>query len=68
LQSIFSSIIKLGRLEKIAPDASVVCVITSSGLKMLDVAQSYIPKFPIIDSGDFEVNKKQIQSAYNIRI
>lgn len=63
-----AAVIKLGRLEKIAPEASVVCVITSSGLKMLDIAQSYVPKFPVIDSGDFESYKKQIQSAYNICI
>lgn len=63
-----AAVIKLGRLEKITPEVSVVCIITSPGLKMLDAAQSYISKFPVIDSGDFEVYRKQIQSTYNIRI
>jgi len=60
-----AAVIKLGRLGKIAPEAYIVCVITSSGLKRPSEANNYLPKIPVVER-DFEEYKKKIKSIYNI--
>ena len=55
--------IKTGRLRKIDRDATIVCVITASGLKMPDDAKSYLPELPVVEP-DFEVYREVLEKVY----
>lgn len=57
--------IKMGRLRKIERDATIVCVITASGLKMPDDAKSYLPELPVVEP-DFEVYREVLEKVYHV--
>jgi threonine synthase len=59
--------IKMGQLKKIDPDASVVCVITASGLKMPDDPRRYLPEIPVVDP-DFEAYRQVLEKVYGIHL
>ena len=59
--------IKMGRSGKIDPDATVVCVITASGLKMPDDPRHYLPELPVVKP-DFDEYKRTVEKVYNVRL
>jgi threonine synthase len=59
--------IKLGRSKEIDPQATVVCIITASGLKMVDDARRSLPPLPIVPP-DFEEFRKEIERVYKIQL
>lgn len=59
--------IKMGRLKKMDPDVSVVCVITASGLKMPDDPRRYLPEIPVVEP-DFEAYRQVLEEVYGIHL
>jgi len=59
--------IKLGRSKEIDPQATVVCIITASGLKMVDDARRYLPPLPIVPP-DFEEFRKAMERVYGVQL
>ncbi len=59
--------IQLGQGRKIDPEATVVCVITASGLKMVDDARRYLPEVPVVPP-DFEEYRKTIERVYQVHL
>lgn len=59
--------IKMGRSGKVDPNATVVCVITASGLKMPDDPRGYLPEIPVVKP-DFDEYKSAIEKTYHIRL
>lgn len=60
-----AAVIKMGQAGKIAPEACVICIITSSGLKIPGDARSYLPEIPLVER-DFEDYRKKVRSVYHI--
>ena len=59
--------IKMGRSRKIDPAATVVCVITASGLKMPDDPRSYLPEVPLVEA-DFGAYQSILEKVYKVRL
>lgn len=59
--------IKMGRLRKIDSDATVVCVITASGLKMPEDPRRYLQDLPVVKP-DFNEYEKILEKVYNVRL
>jgi len=59
--------IKMGRLRKLDRDATVVCVITASGLKMPDDPKRYLPDLPVVEP-DFDAYRRVLERVYSVRL
>lgn len=59
--------IKMGNEGKIEPDASVVCLITASGLKMPQDPKRYLPQLPIVKP-DFNEYLKILEKVYHVHL
>jgi threonine synthase len=59
--------IKMGHSGKLDPEATVVCIITASGLKMPNDVQHYLQSPPVVEP-DFELYRQALENAYHIHL
>lgn len=59
--------VKMGRSRRIDRDATVVCIITASGMKMIDDAKRYLPDLPLVQP-DFDEYKKVLEKVYHVHL
>jgi threonine synthase len=59
--------IQMGRAGNIDRKATVVCVITASGLKMVDEARKYLPEIPLVEP-DFDSYRQAIAETYDLKL
>jgi threonine synthase len=62
-----AAVIKMGSSGKVDSNATVVCVITASGLKVPDDARQFLPSLPVVNP-DFDDYRAMVEKVYHVRL